>query len=120
MKNKQYVSWICIFALVFGVFFNSISTKKVESSGTTTVKIHYHREDGQYDPWNLWIWPEGGEGQAYPFTEDDKLGKVATVTLPVDVQRVGFIVRTDEWEKDVGDDRFIEISGGSGEIWFYN
>jgi hypothetical protein len=28
--------------------------------------IHYHRPTKDYDNWNIWCWPEGGEGVALP------------------------------------------------------
>lgn len=86
--------------------------------GITTIRIHYHRPDGEYEPWNLWIWTPGREGQRYEFDGEDDFGKVATIELPGLHERVGFIVRTDDWEKDVSADRFIEeFHYGSAEIW---
>jgi len=86
----------------------------------TTVIVHYQETEDNDKDWNLWIWPAGGEGSAYDFTEEDNFGKVATITLPGKIDEVGFIVRTDSWEKDVSSDRFItEFNNGVGEIWVY-
>lgn len=85
---------------------------------TTTVIVHYKEAEGNDKDWNLWIWPAGGEGSAYDFTGEDNFGKVATITLPGQVDKAGFIVRTDSWEKDTPNDRFIEqFNNGVGEIW---
>ena len=84
----------------------------------TTVIVHYQEAEGNDKDWNLWVWPAGGEGSAYDFTGEDNFGKIATITLPGDHDTVGFIVRTESWEKDTSNDRFIEqFNGGVGEIW---
>lgn len=104
--------------LVFMVFLVLVVPIGASAEGTTTLRIHYHRPDGEYGPWNLWIWPQGSEGKVYEFDEDDDFGKVATVEVPGTHQRVGFIVRTNEWKKDIEADRFVEeFSGGVAEIW---
>jgi len=89
----------------------------VFASEETTVIIHYKPAADNTLDWNLWIWPDGGEGSVYHFDGEDDFGKVATVKLSGNHTKVGFIVRTDAWEKDVDADRFVEVSGGSAEIW---
>ncbi|TCN24519.1 type I pullulanase [Mesobacillus foraminis] len=84
---------------------------------TTKVKIHYQPKNGDTKDWNLWVWPDGRDGQVFDFTGEDAFGKVAEVELDGDHDRVGFIIRTDSWEKD-GGDRFIQgIWLGSDEVW---
>lgn len=88
---------------------------------STTVIVHYHRFDGNYEGWNLWIWPVepiGQEGKSYQFTDVDDFGVKATVVLDLDLTKVGIIVRLGEWQmKDVAKDRFIEIKDGFAEVW---
>ena len=88
----------------------------VNAAGTTIV-VHYQREDGQYDPWNLWIWAAGGDGDVYEFQGEDDFGRVAVIEHPATSDQFGFIVRTDDWDKDIGEDRFIDIEDGKAEIW---
>jgi pullulanase len=90
----------------------------VVADGTRLV-VHYHRPGGDYDGWNLWVWPEGGEGKAYPFDGVDAFGRFATVPFAAAPKRVGFIVRRGAWEeKDVDQDRFIDLAaGGTTSIW---
>lgn len=91
--------------------------KKTHGAGqTTTVTIHYQPEDGGTKDWNLWVWPKDGEGQVFEFTGDDEFGLIAEVVLEGIHDEVGFIVRTDSWEKD-GGDRFINIKSGYDEVW---
>ncbi|MGA0286535.1 MAG: type I pullulanase [Phycisphaerales bacterium] len=81
--------------------------------------VHYHRPDGRYEGWNLWVWPEGEPGAAHAFAGVDEFGAVARVDFADEVGRAGFIVRKGEWErKDVDFDRFVELdSDGVTEVW---
>jgi pullulanase len=74
-----------------------------------TLKLHFHREDGAYDGWDVWMWPEGGEGDGYPLEEENG-EMVATMQVPNGATKVGYIVRTQDWTKDVDMDQFIDIS----------
>ena len=73
------------------------------------LKIHYHREDGDYAPWDVWLWESGKDGAGYAF-EDEDGEKVATMNVTPGTMTVGFIVRTQEWTKDIDADQFIDIS----------
>ncbi len=77
-----------------------------------TINLHYLREDGTYDGWNVWLWPSNGDGAAYQFgTEADDKGVVATATFPAGTEKIGFIVRLNEWEaKDFDGDQFIDLT----------
>lgn len=87
----------------------------------TEITVHYTRFDGDYAGWNLWLWPKGGNGAAYEFTQDDAFGKVAKVTVPgtAKVEEIGIIVRLGDWKaKDITQDRYIkEFKDGKAEIW---
>ena len=89
--------------------FASRNPAVVKADEGVTLKIHYHREDGDYEPWDVWMWPDGGEGAGYPFEEEDG-EMVATMSVPSGTAKVGFIVRTQDWTKDVDMDQFIDIS----------
>ncbi len=73
------------------------------------LKIHYHREDEDYEPWDVWLWEEGKEGAGYAFEEVDG-EMVATMQTTPGTTSVGFIIRTEDWSKDVDADQFIDIS----------
>lgn len=82
------------------------------------VIIHYHRDDGNYDPWSVWLWPEGCGGQSVPFTGQDHFGKIAVCTVEREHKRIGFLIRGRSWEKDVARDRYIEdFVGDTAEVW---
>lgn len=102
--------------------FDALDQRKIDvqlyqQKVTTKLKIHYQPKTGDSKDWNLWVWPDGMSGQEFNFTGEDEFGKVAELELDGDHNRVGFIVRTDSWEKD-GGDRFIDgIWDGNDEVW---
>ncbi len=100
-------------------FMQTIASAKKTTQGldqTTAVTIHYQPAEGNAKDWNLWVWPKDGEGQAFEFTGEDEFGLTAEIVLPGIHDEVGFIVRTDSWEKD-GGDRFINVQSGNDEVW---
>lgn len=113
---------IYLFSSLFRTFFSMVvptvaQTKNVTDKVTTKVKVHYQPKADDQRDWNLWVWPEGMDGADFPFTGEDDFGKVAEVELEGDFNRVGFIVKTGNWEKD-GGDRFIDgIWDGNNEVW---
>ncbi|MGE7863595.1 type I pullulanase [Bacillus mobilis] len=97
--------------------FSFQSVKAVSNSKTTEVIIHYKEQSGNTKNWNLWTWGENANGKSYEFTDEDEFGKYAKINIDGEYNRVGFIIRTNEWEKD-GGDRWIEnIKDGRAEVW---
>ncbi|MDE7031292.1 MAG: type I pullulanase, partial [Lachnospiraceae bacterium] len=91
----------------------------VRAAEDLVLKLHYHREDGNYDGWDVWIWEIGGEGNGYAFAEEDG-EMVATKIVPPGITSMGFIVRTADWAKDVDKDQFIDVAemvSGTGHIY---
>ena len=81
--------------------------------------VHYHRPAKDYAGWNLWCWPEAGEGAQFAFDREDAFGRTAVVPFARTPERAGFIVRRGNWEeKDFDQDRFVPLArGGVTEIW---
>lgn len=97
--------------------FSFQSVKAVSNSKTTEVIIHYKEKSGNTKDWNLWVWGENANGKSYEFTGEDEFGKYAKIKIDGDYNRVGFIVRTNEWEKDGGDHWVENIRDGRAEVW---
>ncbi len=89
---------------------------------TRIVRLHYRRNDdfkndrSCYEAWNVWAWDmaNGGMGAAYDFTGCDDYGVWADLDLAVisegrGTDKLGFIVRTDNWSKDPDGDRSIDV-----------
>lgn len=82
------------------------------------VIIHYHRSDQEYEPWGVWLWPEGYGGTWVNFSESDYFGQVAICQVSKEHERLGFVIRGASWEKDIDQDRFIEdYIGDTAEVW---
>ena len=90
---------------------------------TKIVRLHYRRNDdsnndrSSYQAWNVWAWDmtNGGNGAAYEFTGYDDYGVYADLDLNVisggkAIDKLGFIVRTDNWNKDPDGDRTIDVA----------
>ncbi len=114
--SASILALITVICLLIGTVSIPITVK---ANSDTTLKLHYHREDGAYDGWDVWLWPEGGEGNGYPFEEEDG-DMVATMEVPSGTTKVGYIVRTQDWTKDVDMDQFIDLSEvASGTVHVY-
>ena len=92
-----------------------------------TIKVHYYRADGDYEPWEVHMW-NGVESLSA--TRDFELEDVvyegttygATATYYADASDtwVGFIIKKPDWTKDPDGDRHIDISDVlSGTVHVY-
>ena len=81
---------------------------KAEEEGLV-LKVHYHRNDGNYTGWDVWLWEAGQGGKGYAFAEENG-EMVATMNVTAGTTSVGFIVRTADWTKDINKDQFIDIA----------
>ena len=97
------------------------------------VTVHYRRNAGDYEGWNMWTWNDGTGGTARYFTSHDDYGKVATFTAKNDggIDSVGFKVRkstpNNAWDKQDPSNRSIpnnaikldqnDPNKGSAEVW---
>lgn len=116
MRKTQRVLGVLLALYLVATLLVAIGVRA--DSGKTTLVIHYHRFNGDYEGWNLWIWVPGREGSSCQFDQRDSYGMKAVVDLEGSHPRLGFIVRKGNWEaKDTPDDRFVDIRGGFAEIW---
>ena len=95
--------------LPVGFIANVGTTRARAAEGGVVLKVHYHRDDGDYEPWDVWLWPAGKDGAGYAFV-DEGGEMVATMEVPGGTTSIGYIVRTQSWEKDINADQFIDIS----------
>ena len=76
----------------------------------------YHREDGDYAPWSVWMWGTG-EGTDNAFTGTDDFGVYLEYVADVDILDLGFIVRTQDWKKDFDGDQFVDLRNITTEVY---
>ncbi|MDR1231021.1 MAG: hypothetical protein LBK61_06440, partial [Spirochaetaceae bacterium] len=118
-RNREWT--VSVFRVIFliALAFVYAACGKPPSGSGASLTIHYYRYAGDYENWNLWVWPAGGEGTGYVFDEPDDEGFVSSrITKAEAGKEYGMIVRRSEpgndWaEKDVADDRFT----GADEVW---
>ena len=117
MKRRVRAMFLALL-MVFSTIFTVATPTEVKADGTKTIIIHYNREDGNYDNWDVWAWPKDAEGTNYPFSYSDDFGKVCVIQQSGDFSELGFIVRKDDWsEKDYSEDQFITLTGDVTEVW---
>lgn len=79
-------------------------------------QIHYHRDDNDYDGWDLWLWIDNHDGAGYSFNGYDDFGAIASYPLSRfgdNVDKINFIVRKggNSWtSKDVSSDQYFNLS----------
>lgn len=115
------------FLMLFAIGFTGANLK-VHADTASKLVVHYHRFDPNYGPWKLWLWqyePNAGDGGDYSFTGDDAFGKVMEMDLAgtslEGASKVGFLIKDANWNKDIGQDRFIDMTNpnASGEVHVY-
>lgn len=77
--------------------------------------IHYYRYDGKQNQWDMWIWLDGKEGNAYPF--HDSINGFATATYKFPANKINVIVRPGNWSTQEMT-RTVEVKEGTSvEVW---
>lgn len=119
--RKQILSLALAVAMVLSLLAGICVPTARAAEDDVTIKLHYHRSDGNYADWDVWFWIT--DGKAYPFVEENG-EMVATFTFKAGTAtQVGFIVRNggDNWtKKDIEEDQFIDVVGvQSGTIHAY-
>ena len=91
------------------------------NSGTITVILHFYRESGEYDGWDVWFWGNEKSGASAFQTLDDDKGMIATFTVDGKTNsNVGYTVRKSDWSDKEFYDRFIDLSDvTSGTVHYY-
>src|SRR5665811_258672 len=82
------------------------------------LKIHYYRYDQDYSGWDLWLWPKGYDGAAYPLDgivcfpgHPESCMRFVDVNLPdLPVSELGLILRHHGWNgRDWDSDRYVNL-----------
>ena len=108
--KKRVSAFLLALVLMIAPVLTGVSTAMAaEAGGDLILKVHYHRPDGNYGDWTVWLWEVGGEGIDAPLAEEDG-EMVATMTVTPGITSVGFIVRQPDWTKDIDADQFIDVS----------
>ena len=122
MKKRIFAILMAVI-MVTSLVIGAIPAMAAEDD-TITIRVHYHREDGNYEGWEMWHWDPDGISELnppYTFEQDENGDMVSTIQVKTGTTKVGYIVRYGEWvQKDIEHDQFINLTGIlSGTIDFY-
>lgn len=119
MKKRISAFFLAMILVLTGSLSGLGFPLKAKADGGTFLKVHYHREDADYSDWDVWLWEEGKDGNGYAFEEENG-EMVATMSVTPGTMRVGYIIRTSAWAKDIDADQFVDISEVvSGTVHIY-
>ncbi len=112
--KKRIITMLLALVMVASLIGGAIPALAAE--GAITLRLHYFREDGDYENWEMWFWdnaavPSTNLEPPYQFEEIDG-EMICEVKLNTGTMEIGYIVRYGDWiKKDVDEDQFINITG---------
>ncbi|MBZ9635416.1 type I pullulanase [Clostridium sp. FP1] len=117
-KSKTLSIFLAAVLVITELLLLMPNVQTFAQSGKTKIIIHYAKTPNSDLKWNMWLWTDKNDESKFEFTGKDEFGKVCVAEFDGALNKLGFIVRTDEWRKDTVDDRFIEkFNNGVGEVW---
>lgn len=106
-RVKSFVMALLMLITAFsGIVVNQLPVLADEGP---VIRFHFHRGDDNYSGWSVWMWEDGKDGADYEL-KDENGEMITTMNVTPGATQVGFIVRTQEWEKDFDGDQYIDIS----------
>lgn len=120
MKKRIKALFMALVMVLSTVLATVSDVKVVKAAGEgVTVVFHYSRPDGEYSDWSMWIWGTG-DGTDNAFTGTDDNGAYLEYAVPASTTKLGYIVRTQAWDKDPDGDRYLDLSQfASGVVEVY-
>jgi len=120
-KRKTLIIFLVAILVMTEFLFLLPNLHTFAQSDRTKVIIHYAKNPSDNLKWKMWLWPDKPDkkdGDEFDFTSKDSFGQVCETEFDGELNKVGFIVNTDDWEKDTKSDRFIDkFNNGVGEVW---
>ena len=102
--NKRLIAFVLAFVMVLGLVPAASAAE-----GPVQIKIHYAREDGNYEGWNVFQWG-GIEATAFEVGEDEA---VATIYANSNPGSIGFIVRYSTADNEWADREQAVLNDGN-------
>ena len=110
--KKRIITLLLALVMVASLVAGAVPA--LADEGAITLRLHYAREDGNYEGWEMWFWDNAAVTPLEPPYQFEEIDgeMVSTIQLNTGTMEVGFIVRLGNWEaKDVDADQFIDITG---------
>ena len=117
-KSKALSIFLVTILIMTDLFLLMPNVLTFAQTGKTKIIIHYAKNPSSDLSWYMWLWPDKKAGNKFDFTGNDEFGQICEVEYAGEINKVGFIARTNQWKKDTVPDRFIEqFNNGVGEVW---
>ncbi|WP_443662107.1 type I pullulanase [Clostridium sp.] len=117
-KRNTLIIFLTTVLVMTGFLFILPNINTFAQSGKTSIIIHYAKSSDNNSKWKIWLWPENKDGAKFDFISKDSFGQVCETEFDGDINKLGFIVYTNQWDKDTNNDRFItKFKNGVGEVW---
>jgi len=118
-----------LIAVMFVTVMFTATNVSMHAAEADTLVAHYFRYDDDYSQFNqLWLWqnePSETGGNAYEFNQEDDYGVKMTLDLSETnlegSTEIGLIVRDSDWNKEIAQDRFVDMTNpnAEGEVHIY-
>ncbi|SDC94173.1 pullulanase [Geotoga petraea] len=113
---------VFLMVAIVGFFGTSVFAAN-EEIPENTMRIHYQRDNGDYENWGLWIWndttwsSESGWPDGMEITGYDDYGAYWDVPLKEGAANLGFLMVNQETETKDGGDKVFNFTVQTNELW---
>ncbi len=111
--NKRICAFVMAVVMVLSLALGYLPSNTLVSAAATDypvqIKVHYTREDGNYEGWNVFQWG-GAEVSAFEVGENEAVATIGAYANPGDI---GFIVRYSTADNEWADREWV--TGDSGD-----
>ena len=112
--KKRIITLLLALVMIASLIGSAIPAMAAE--GAITLRLHYHREDGEYEGWEMWFWDNAAVPSTTlepPYQFEEVNGEmVSEIKLNTGTMELGYIVRFGDWiAKDIEEDQFIDLTG---------
>lgn len=121
---KRRVRRGILFLCAAFLYFAGMPCQAFGQEETLTVEVHYTRYNEDYEDWDLWLWVDDNEGNAYAFEAEGNEAKTEiTIDRVSTDSNIGILLKKGNWEeKDGNGDRYLDLSqavNGRLTIWLF-
>ncbi len=114
--NKRICAFVMAVVMVLSLVLGYLPSNTLVSAAVTDypvqIKIHYTREDGNYEGWNVFQWG-GAEVSAFEVGENEAVATIGAYANPGDI---GFIVRYSTADNEWADREWVTEDSGDRSV----
>ncbi len=114
--NKRICAFVMAVVMVLSLVLGYLPSGALVSAAVTDypvqIKVHYTREDGNYEGWNVFQWG-GAEASAFEVGETEAVATIGAYANPGDI---GFIVRYSTADNEWADREWVTAESGDRSV----